>query len=163
MKDPREVILDFIARFKGSEEVFLHGCCYWFARILEERFYSHPGAEIKYEPVEGHFITKIDYRYYDVRGDVTECYRGKPMYDLYELHRDHCKYYDHLMRDCRDFAEDEDEKNTDVFALLKAQDPINPERSGKGTYWYYCCGNCGQPLDPGDPFCRKCGRAVKWE
>ena len=51
----------------------------------------------------------------------------------------------------------------DVFSLLKAQDPVYPERSGKGTYWYYCCGNCGQPLDPGDPFCRKCGRAVKWD
>lgn len=58
------------------------------------------------------------------------------------------RFYAYIMRKARD--------------LLKAQDPINPERSGKGTYWYYCCGNCGQPLDPGDPFCRKCGRAVAW-
>ena len=105
MKKTGNYILDFIARFKGSEEVFLHGCCYWFAKILSERFYLREGAEIKYEPVEGHFVTKINNRFYDVRGDVTELYRGKPMYDMYELHRDDCKLYNHLMRDCRDFIE----------------------------------------------------------
>ena len=36
----REIILDFIDRFKGSEEVFLHGCCYWFAHILNDRFWQ---------------------------------------------------------------------------------------------------------------------------
>lgn len=99
-------ILDFIARFKGSEEVFLHGCCYWFARILEQRFYFDGYVvEIKYEPVEGHFIAKIRNRFYDVRGDVTEEYRGKPMYDLHELRREDSSMYRHLMRDCRDFRE----------------------------------------------------------
>lgn len=46
--------------------------------------------------------------------------------------------------------------------LLKAEEPVRPERSGRGTCWYYCCGNCGKPLDPGDPYCRGCGRAVAW-
>ena len=48
------------------------------------------------------------------------------------------------------------------IVALKKQEPIYPERSGKGTYWYYCCKACGQPLDPGDLHCRKCGQAVKW-
>lgn len=30
-------ILKFIARFKGCEKTFLHGCCYWFATILDEQ------------------------------------------------------------------------------------------------------------------------------
>lgn len=40
--------------------------------------------------------------------------------------------------------------------------PMPPSRSGKFYAWYYCCGACGQPLDPGDPFCRKCGQRVAW-
>lgn len=43
------------------------------------------------------------------------------------------------------------------------QKPVKPERSGKGTTWYYCCGACAQPIDPGDPYCRRCGKAVKWD
>lgn len=101
----RDKILKFISRFHGSEHVFLHGCCYWFAYILDYRFYTEYQTSIMYEPVEGHFITKIDNHYYDIRGDVTELYRGKPMYDLGDLYNENLKLYDHLMRDCRDFEE----------------------------------------------------------
>ncbi len=104
-----EKILKFISRFHGSEYVFLHGCCYWFADILEERFWSEYRATIMYEPVEGHFITKIGNRFYDVRGDVTELYRGKPMYVLEELGNEEPKLYNRLMRDCRDFEEAKDD------------------------------------------------------
>ena len=55
------------------------------------------------------------------------------------------------------------EKSVEIIDLLKTQEDVMPERSGKGKYWYYCCGNCGQPLDPGDPYCRKCGKKVKWD
>ena len=101
-------ILSFISRFHGSEDVFLHGCCYWFARILFERFSAAEVNEIKYEPVEGHFVTKIGNRFYDVRGDVTEMYRGKPMYDMRELVIEDTNMYRRLMRDCRDFEEVDD-------------------------------------------------------
>lgn len=105
-----KTVLDFIAHFKGSEEVFLHGCCYWFAKILYERFELEEdfSVDIMYEPVEGHFLAKIRHRFYDVRGDVTEQYRGKPMYDLYTMMREDIKMYRHLMRDCRDFEEVEE-------------------------------------------------------
>lgn len=109
MVDVGKTVLAFIARFKGSEQTFLHGCCYWFAHILWERFYAEYSVDIKYEPVQGHFITKINNRFYDIRGDVTELYRGKPMYDLYELNHDDNRYFRHLMRDCRDFVEVEDD------------------------------------------------------
>jgi hypothetical protein len=102
--DAKSEIMQFISRFAGSEDVFLHGCCYWFARILEERFLHRFELHIKYEPVEGHFVIWIHGRYYDVRGDVTEMYRGKPMYDLDELEKEDNKMYKRLMRDCRDFV-----------------------------------------------------------
>lgn len=98
-------VLQFIGHFNGSEEVFLHGCCYWFAEILEQRFFVDAKAAIKYEPVEGHFMTEIDGRLYDIRGDVTDMYGDKELYDLDEMRHDrdeHRKYWK-LMRECRDF------------------------------------------------------------
>jgi hypothetical protein len=105
----REKITRFIDRFRGCEDVFLKGCCYWFAHILNYRFDRECDADIMYEPVEGHFITRIDNHFYDARGDVTELYRGKPMYDIYELRRENSKLYDKLMRECRDFREVEED------------------------------------------------------
>lgn len=104
-----EKILKFISRFHGSEHVFLTGCCYWFAHILDYRFDMECDPVIMYEPVEGHFVTRIGNRYYDVRGDVTELYRGKPMYVLEELGNEEPKLYNRLMRDCRDFEEAKDD------------------------------------------------------
>ena len=104
-----EKILKFISRFHGSEHVFLTGCCYWFAHILDYRFDMECDPVIMYEPVEGHFVTRIGNRYYDIRGDVTELYRGKPMYDMDELACEDSGLYRRLMRDCRDFEEAKDD------------------------------------------------------
>lgn len=51
----KETVLGFIKHFKGSEDVFLYGCCYWFAFILQERF----GGTMMYEPIENHFVQEI--------------------------------------------------------------------------------------------------------
>lgn len=111
-----EKILNFISRFHGSEYVFLHGCCYWFAYILQERFFGDYRCDILYEPEEGHFITRISsyafpdsQRFFDVRGDVTELYQDKAMYDMSELACEDSALHEHLMRDCRDFEEVEDD------------------------------------------------------
>lgn len=72
MGGPDEV-LKFINRFKGCEDVFLNGCCYWFAWILLARF---PGR-IMYLPVLSHFVIEISERLYDITGDVTERYRAE--------------------------------------------------------------------------------------
>lgn len=76
--DIHKDVLSFINKFKAYEQAdvlaktFLNGFCYWFAVILSERF---PGSHIQYEPIEGHFVTEIGGRLYDIRGDVTETYR----------------------------------------------------------------------------------------
>ena len=65
-------ILRFIDGFRTNgagrtmEQVFLGERSYWFAHILSERFVA---ASIQYDPTEEHFVTAIDGRYYDVRGD----------------------------------------------------------------------------------------------
>ena len=66
------------------EDTFLNGYCYWFAHMIQSVF----AGEILYEPVECHFICKIKDRFYDIRGDVTEQYIDKELYDkdIY-LHR----------------------------------------------------------------------------
>ena len=57
----------------------------------------------------------------------------------------------------------------DALELLKAQEPVKPFVTGNGhTFeeaetWWYVCGNCNEPIDPNDQYCRHCGRAVKWE
>lgn len=92
----KATILAFIAEFSGATDTFLRGCCYWFAQILSVRF----GGETVYEPIEGHFLQRIDGALYDVRGDMTEAYKAIPLihWDGYEdvdpLH------YQHIFRDC---------------------------------------------------------------
>ena len=56
----------------------------------------------------------------------------------------------------------------DAIALLKAQEPVEPDIEGNVEYdghgsWWHVCGACRQPIDKGDKFCRWCGKAVKWE
>lgn len=29
--------------------------------------------------------------------------------------------------------------------------------------WWYQCGVCGCPVDYGDHYCRRCGRAIRWQ
>lgn len=101
-------ITDFIRHFQGSENVFLHGCCYWFARILEEEFSYKYHTQILHAPIEGHFVTRIWHpnspaRLYDIRGDVTELYADTPLDSIDDLRRYDLTHFEHLMRDCRDF------------------------------------------------------------
>lgn len=54
----------------------------------------------------------------------------------------------------------------DALALLKAQEPTKPKLGGNagpfGTQWYQC-GACSGQIDPGDKYCRTCGREVEWK
>ena len=114
----------FIKHFDGAQDVFINGCCYWFARILNGRFSAmlandmHVGY-ILYEPVEGHFLFGVAdvrelhgddraFEYYDIRGNVTRLYKGKELYTIRRMIDEMPDYYDHLMRNCRDFEDDED-------------------------------------------------------
>lgn len=59
-------VLDFIKGFDSVKDFFLFGYCYWFARILEERFFG----VICYLPIKNHFIVRIHNEYYDASGKV---------------------------------------------------------------------------------------------
>lgn len=68
-------VMYFIHKFKelnesAIEDVFLHGNCYWFAQILIQRFPKQ--SELYYMEIDGHFITKICDRFYDISGEVTD-------------------------------------------------------------------------------------------
>ena len=66
-------VLAFIKRFEGSEETFTSGCCYWFARILCERFdISLYKTTMMYNNIDGHFAAKINGRLYDITGELNE-------------------------------------------------------------------------------------------
>ena len=74
-------ILNFIDTFKyyhkeEVEDLFLHGCCYWFADILERQF----GARKCYSTAENHFVVEINGELYDIRGNITNEY-DKPTDD----------------------------------------------------------------------------------
>lgn len=103
-----EKILDFIGHFRDCEQTFRFGCCYWFALILQKRFGRDCEVEIMHEPICGHFLTVIDGRRYDIRGDVTDIYADSPLESMSEVRATDPKRYARLMRDCRDFIDPEE-------------------------------------------------------
>lgn len=52
---------------------------------------------------------------------------------------------------------------TDVFYLLKGQDPVPAELEGGGSSWWWVCGECHGQISKGDRYCRHCGHEIKWE
>lgn len=71
----RNEILNFIKKFQneGTIETFTQGCCYWFARILCERFDMELyNTMIMYNNIDGHFAAKINGRLYDITGELNE-------------------------------------------------------------------------------------------
>ena len=80
----REMVLKFIARFTNNgkrQEVidtFSCGCCYWFAKILWDRFCFNEPINSRgkiytvYDPIINHWACCIDYRIYDITGDITD-------------------------------------------------------------------------------------------
>lgn len=72
MNDP---VLSFIHLFDEARNLFLCGMCYWFSEILCSRF----GGLMFYLPVQNHFVTWIDGRYYDASGDVSSSLDEPPI------------------------------------------------------------------------------------
>lgn len=77
--------------FVGSQEVFTLGSCYHFYLILRQVF---PNAEAWYD--QNHIITKIEDKFYDINGEVTEEMKSErfnevPSYNLktpFNIYRD---------------------------------------------------------------------------
>lgn len=94
----REEILSFISEFAKARETFMTGCCYWFARILQERFC---GGEILYDYKYNHFMVQLGDQIYDAQGDVTEKYMGSPDLVLWsEYQQIDPSHYKRIVRDC---------------------------------------------------------------
>ncbi len=54
----------------------------------------------------------------------------------------------------------------DALALLKEQEAVAPEIVMEQGYPYtmwYVCADCRKAIDPGDKFCRNCGREITLE
>lgn len=119
-------VIDFISHFKGAEETFLHGCCYWFAFILQERFHEHGYlVDIYHDPIVGHFVARFirdpDYKwmypetyhdepevkYFDIRGDVTDQYNEDDLESLWLMEQNEERRWGRLMCDCREFISPE--------------------------------------------------------
>ena len=61
-----EEVLEFIKRRFPIDCKWTDGNCYWFAKILAERF----GMQIYYLPIVGHFVAGFDSdgKFYDYNG-----------------------------------------------------------------------------------------------
>lgn len=112
----RQTILNFIARFTNNGkrqeviECFSCGCCYWFAKILWNRFVDVVDTDcyIIYDPIINHWACCIDSRAYDITGDITD----NEEYSWHDWNR--FMYQDaslmkRLYRDCIDFGGPEDD------------------------------------------------------
>lgn len=92
---------------------------------------------------------------------------------IYDIERCICHVPD-ACKDCSKFGRYNaircmEELLTDALSLLKAQEPVEPvikpiaaKDSTNCTQWY-ACRDCGASIDPDDKYCRRCGRAVKWD
>ena len=101
----KDEVLGFISRFtaKGKRkeviDAFRNGCCFWFAKILRDRF-SGCNPSIMYDQVENHFGTMVGERIYDITGDVTDDFR----WEIFEQMEDKL-LISRLIRDCVAFTE----------------------------------------------------------
>lgn len=85
---------EFIKRRFPTDCNWTTGNCYYFAVILKDRF----NGTLYYDPIEGHFLCKIDSDYYDYTGKVNVdssriyCWEYLKYFDNL--------YYEHIVRDC---------------------------------------------------------------
>lgn len=112
-------ILFFIKHFTdhGPDVIdcFSNGNCYWFARILTQRFHG----SVYYNPKENHFCARIGSDLYDITGKIKSSYfprdndNGIWLNSLYEdkevdwipwkyYHYTDSSHSRHIRRDCID-------------------------------------------------------------
>lgn len=89
-----EEILEFIHKRFSKDCDWLNGNCYWFAKILSDRF----DLPIYYDQVEGHFmVMDYDFNFYDWTGKIIP--ENKPISFRYLYDFDNL-LYERLVRDC---------------------------------------------------------------
>lgn len=101
MLTKQEDVIDFIARrFDEINCEWTTGNCYYFALILSDRFKSD-NPIICYDAVEGHFICKIEDKYYDWTGVLkySDDYINKHIYNWNSLKDEDPIWYERIVRD----------------------------------------------------------------
>ena len=98
----------FINKFKFlepsvAEDLFLYGDCYYFAVILQERFKHIYNVIIKYLEIDNHFVTEINGRLYDIRGDITDIVEKKQLMNWDDMEEYDELLYKIIIRDCINF------------------------------------------------------------
>ena len=90
-------VLNFIEkRWVANKDIFLNGNCYWFARILKDRF---DYLDIYYLPIEGHFVAcdEENHKMYDANGSFRYNEKAIP---LEKIKTNDENWYKRLVRDC---------------------------------------------------------------
>lgn len=104
-----EEVINFIKRFQneGTIKTFTQGCCYWFAKILDERFNCNDIYDLErniyYNGIDNHFATLIDNHLYDITGDlgnIKDLFEWERWYDFME--KDYL-LTERIFRDCINF------------------------------------------------------------
>lgn len=102
----KEEILNFIKRFQneGTIKTFTQGCCYWFAKILDDRFnFDRPEVNIYYNAIDNHFATLIELHLYDITGDLGDIRELSGWEDWWTFMEKDELVTERIFRDCIDF------------------------------------------------------------
>jgi hypothetical protein len=98
---------NFIKNFDGARDSFLNGNCYYFALILDERFWTFYSTNIAYNQIDNHFATVVFVEYADGTNtpllfDASGCIG--PMTERWKIWQEYCleEPYDgaRVYRDC---------------------------------------------------------------
>lgn len=110
METNKAVVADienFIKNFDGARDSFLNGNCYYFALILDERFWNFYNTNIAYNQIDNHFATVVFVEYADGTNtpllfDASGCIG--PMTERWKIWQEYCleEPYDgaRVYRDC---------------------------------------------------------------
>ena len=90
-------VLSFIERRFPKDSNWTSGNCYWFAKILADRFMVGDG-NIFYDFMEGHFVTLIEGSLYDYNGKWDGSYED--VICLSQIEIEDPSWYSRLVRDC---------------------------------------------------------------
>lgn len=117
MENGSKEILNFIKHFQneGAIKIFTEGCCYWFAYVLQSRFFDTHECRLMYNQVTGHFCDEIDGVLYDITGVLEDDGKWEEWVNFYFKEPD---YGDVVVRDC--ILKDPDWKPSNNFG---GQDP----------------------------------------
>ena len=98
---------NFIKNFDGARDSFLNGNCYYFALILDERFWNFYSTNIAYNQIDNHFAMVVFIKYADGTNtpllfDASGCIG--PMTEQWKIWQEYCleEPYDgaRVYRDC---------------------------------------------------------------